>query len=56
MSGLIRDVIRSVMSDDPTALVIWGIAFAAIIALIVFLRSRRQLFDPLTPPTDRDER
>jgi hypothetical protein len=53
MSRLVRDLISPVMSGDPTALVIWGIALAAIIVFIVFLRRRLRLFDPLEPPREK---
>ena len=49
----VYQVIDLVMTGEPNGLVIVGVSIALIIAMIVFLRRRLRLFDPLEPPREK---
>jgi hypothetical protein len=51
--SVFRGVIDFVMTGDTTRLVFSGIAIAVVIAVILFLRRRLRMFDPLEPPREK---
>jgi hypothetical protein len=46
-------VIDFVMTGDITHLLISGVAIVVIITVVLYLRRRLHLFDPLEPPRER---